>query len=905
MGARFTFTDQGSGTANTAPLDPLRDGTLRGGLLLDGTVDLPTGRARRVIELTTNEVTYVLETKVGLFIGGGQLDGILEAPVLLVPTTVRVGMKWEVRLKDDKVAYTFEVVSRTEAVPSAFGKTTQWAISQKDSTGSATTRVYAEGIGIAESAGGYAVIPLETPDPEPSTAPRVAIELMPRINGDFSPTAASGASISMVRTAGRDAVLMYDNEAANGDAAVCLRISAAGASPLVALNGVPYKRLGPEQCQSTTRVPTNGASSLQLGGHASGAFVEADGHVSWIPRKRGKVTQSGLTAVDSPGSTLTARALVPGDDGGVRFLFQQGPGSDAVKLGGTEYLFGTSTQTELQLPDTFFSLTAGVAFISPLTSDEGDRGSLLVRTDDEMLWLVQVSSAGMTTPVQLGRLGGNLSVQATQAGHEILRVTSDGQIDRLHLRAGHLSLEPLARVDVPAHTYADAAFLFRDPAGDFLVLAMFEHAAESKGNGFRLFQSVGAVAGSATRTALPPRVSMTSAGANGDQLICLPPGGEPISTSGWTLGDAPVGAALHVTPGGRCVLLVRGPGQLGSSSQNLAHDTVTGALPGVGRVALIGLASGGPVNSHAPGVPHLLAPLKDGTVAHPSRKYGRGIVALEPRALATRSPMADLYGDLLAMSLNPPFIDLRGDGLWGARSSFAPNGTDVVRFGSEFFHRTYAGGSVELRGVSEKGGLLVSLQDGPGLPSHWARQTTAAANVDLPDPPTGGTYAIELKDGTLCGDLFDPSVDMVSKYFCRAVDGRVRMAPATNDSHFSSAIPLRGALPLADGSLLVTGWKQLYRFNTTAMTSSVFLEGQLWLGVGSNGSVWGATVAADGAIALYSLEPSGPRLLTRPGDYKMPSEGVAAAYQLVVADDVIAVVSKSIDLYMVRIPRPR
>lgn len=892
-GAQFKFTADGTGTPNAAPLDPLRDGTYRGGLLVDGTVDLKTGRARRVIEQATGQVTYVIDSKIGLFMAGGQVDGILENPVLLVPATVRVGMKWEVTLKDDEVpAYTFEVVSRTEAAPSVFGKTTQWSIAQKGVKGAVTNRVYAEGIGIAGISTELNLIPLESPDPEPSKAPKVALEPMPISGGVDYPGAATGTSVSMVRAAGHDAVLMYDVEAENGVAAVCLKVTASSAVPITPIGGSPYKRLGPEECQTASKVGTNNVA-LQLGGHASGAFVEADGHVSWIPRKRGHLVESGLNFVDSNNSTLLARALLPGDAGTARFLFEQGL-NDVVKLGGTDYLYGHQTDPELQLPDSFLSLT-GVVFVSPLTTDEGDRGSLLVRTGDEMLWLVQVSSAGMTAPVQLGRLGGTLSVQATEAGHEILRVTPDGQIDRLHLKAGQLTLEPLATVDVPVHMYADGAFLSREPAGDRLLVAMFDLRVEPTGL-FKLFRSVSAVAASATRTALPPRISMIAAGGVDDQMICLPPGAEAIPTAGWTLGDAPA-LALQVTPGARCVLLVRGASPT-SPGENLAYATATGTLPGIGRVALDGDRAGGPANAFAGGVPHLLAPLKGGTVAHPSRKYGRGLVVLGPVSLATLTNSAT-YGYLLDMWFTRPFIDLRGDGLWGMRKSFAPDGYDVVRFGADFFHRTYTGGAVEFRGVSEKGGILVSLQDGPGQASHWIRQLSGATNVDLPPPPTGGAYAIELSDGTLCGDLWDPTVDMVWKNFCVAPGGAVRMVPAPDSSLLS------GALPLADGSLLLVRQSQIYRFDTTSMTSSVYLDGQVWLGVGSEGSVWGVTVSTEGAIALYEMKPTGPRLVTQPGEYKMRVEGLGTAYQLVVDDDVIGVVSKTRDLNMVRIPHPK
>lgn len=900
VGARYTFTSEGAGEANTASLDPLRDGTYRGGLLVDGTVDLPAGRARRVIEVGSGEYTYVIDTKVGLFLAGGLIDGVLANPILLVPATVRVGMKWTVAQGDDPNANAFEVTSRVVG-PSLFGRNTvQWSIVRTSSKGT-TSREYTEGFGISLSGGD--ILPLDTPDPEPSKAPRVAIARVPGTESIGLPSAATATSISMVRAAGHDALLMFDDDTGEGRgarSAYCLKVSATSAVLQEPSAGSPYRRTGPDVCPTMQRFFTglDATKKLNVSGHASGAFVATSGRISWIPRYRGNLVSSGLTELTTLNDVMTARALVPGD-AGIIDIFYSGPaaGTGVAQLGGAAYLYDAQTEPDIYLPDTWFALPATATFVSALTTDEGDRHTLLIQTADLMLWLSRATSTGMTAPVQVGRLGGTLSVQTTERGSEILRVTSDGRVDRLHVSAGQVTLEPLANLELATRMSVDAAFLFREPAGDRLVVALLELDGIGGGAFTQLFRSTSAIEASAERLPLQPSVSASAAGGAFDQLVCLPPGDQGVDVTDWTVGDEPAGVALEVAPGRRCVLAVRGPRQE-VRDPGTSYDTTLGSFPGFGRVVVHSLRWAG--RGLAPAVQHVLAPLTGGAVAHPSRRYGRGLVALEPATLTPTPTTGPSYGALWDMWLQVPLVEPRGEGFWALRRAFDPAGVDLVRFGKTFFHHTLVAGEAEPHSVSQLGGLLAMVRRGGTGPYTWVRLTADGAETPLPVPPAGLTYCAQLSDGTLCGDLFEPQVSMRRRIACIPPGGTQRTATVVDAAW--GDLQCRGATVLADGSLLLQGGGRIYRLDPATMDWAIYHEGALSLGYGSDGSVWGVTVAAaDGAISLYRCEPAGPRLQGLAGDYKVAP---SPTYQLVVTDDVIGVIARGPTLVMTRIPRP-
>jgi len=884
-GARFDFTSEGSGPANAAPLNPLRNGMYRDGVIVDGTIDLASGRARRMF-LPGGEVTYVIDAEVGLFVAGGSLDGVLAHPILLVPATVRKGMAWTVEA--DTTSYSFVVSERQERTDT-WGDVVTWTIVQTDAAGDGRERVYNEGIGNALP-GAFDAIPLDTPDPEPSQAPIVTLEALPWVGEVVDlPSAYSQQSISMVHAPGQDAMLMYDYDADQGVTAVCLGVNAAAVTFRTAVTtDLPYLRAGPDVCPVWRVGP--GHPPWYVSFHASLTYVEDNGTITWAGRHRG--TYGAITDPTLDGKHSTPRALLPPHDGvHVDFLFEHGSvGYEHVALGGQNFLYGTQTEPDLAIPDPWFAINAYRSFISPIATDEGDRHMMLVRTNDEMLWLTRASVSGITTPVPVGRLGGVLSVQTTELGTEILRVTSDGQVDRLHVAGEQLLLEPLARVTLPENMILDGAFLVRDPTGDRLIATLLH--LDGLGSSTKVFRSAQVVNASAIRQPIAPHhVFFTSAGAYGDVVVCLP-GADGVELEGWTVGERPAGLTLEVTPGSRCVLAVRGPGQ--QIDSNLAFHSLRGHFPGMSFVAHAhDMTLGGSASRLADDIPFRLAPLTGGGAGNHIRRYGRGLVATAPNTSGPRNTTPPIYGPPV-----PSFgllADARGDGLWGIRKRFNPAGTDVVRWGATEYHRAYADNDVRLQCASQKGGVIGVRP----LASAWFHLTSNDVEVALPPHPypLQGDYCTQLADGTLCGDGFNQGMNRW-EYFCMdSTGGSLRVAAASS----IAGRCIFGSVPLGN-TLLIPGAAQLEQLDLTTLASSVYMDGRVWMGQATDGSVYGAVVATDGALMLYALETGGPRPLVNPGDYRVPP---SIQYQLVVDDDVFMVIApvSAVEQYALRIPR--
>ncbi len=135
----------GSGEANAEPLWPLRPGwmhTARPGhtptswalearRVGAGTI-VPVGNAVRVgpnLITAPSEpacLRYLSQDAEGLWFHGGPAEGLLPGGALLVPATVRVGMRWQSRV-DGKLRFSGQVLSRSEEA-TAFGPRPVWRL---------------------------------------------------------------------------------------------------------------------------------------------------------------------------------------------------------------------------------------------------------------------------------------------------------------------------------------------------------------------------------------------------------------------------------------------------------------------------------------------------------------------------------------------------------------------------------------------------------------------------------------------------------------------------------------------------------------------------------------------------------------------------------------------------------
>jgi hypothetical protein len=790
-------------------------------------------------------------------------------------------------------------VTQRITADSAFGQVTRWTIEQNGSP-----RTYAEGIGRVDIAG-QTILPLDVPSPKPSAAPRIAVDPY-LVEGE--PTLAAAAQsqgISVVRAPGHDPILMYQDDfggqldlQAGGR---CLRLGAASATRLVPVPGKPFARTGPDTCavMEGRSSGINGPQGTYVGAHASGAFVEPDGTISWIARSFGGLAAHGTDFLGGSDQRFSTFALVPGASGGVDMVYRS-RGRDGIQVGGRPLLYGGPSVADVDLQDTWYTVAHPIQFVSPITTDAGDRHTLLFRTLDHMLWLGRVSAQGSALPVQVGRLAGTLSVQTTEKGTEILRVTSDGQIDRLHVVGDEVLLEPLAWVQLPPRTLVEGAFVLHEADGDYLLVAGL---AIGEGNsGMKLYRSRATVAAAAARQKVPPAVSLTAAGGHSDYLVCLPAGPGGVTTAGWRLGAAPVGAAIDVPNGRRCVLAVRGPQQV-DVERPLAFLLTEGNFPGYGRVIAVEDYQHSQAFSYRDEGPQIFAPLTGGGVVHPSALYSRGFVPVSP-LVPGPIPQEPDYSTITSQWPMEPVPDAQGRGLWGQRGRLKPVGAaDFVRFGSPIFHQSLDGPH-QMQCASQRGGVIVQRQpSGTDLAYRWLRVAQEGV-YDLGSLAPDAVACTELADGTLCGEQLDPDPKRGGRrrYFCRSPDNVVRSAPAFLDPVSGYEVRCAKAVVLADNSMLIGNAPQIVRVDTATMQSAVYMEGPLTIARGTDGSAWGFRLEGDSDIALYALEVNGPRKVTSPGEYKMPIDGLGN-YQLIVEDEVIVVMGGPILLTFVRIPR--
>jgi len=147
-GARYKFTADGTGPEGKN-LNPLRVGQVDSDFtsVIDGLAEQPRGRAFRIHHFPSGTFESWLETPTGQFVTSTTDLGVISSPLLVLPATVRVGMKWETFLDKETPAFSYEVTKREEQVATFFGSSTVWTLVQTASDGTATHLKYAEGSG--------------------------------------------------------------------------------------------------------------------------------------------------------------------------------------------------------------------------------------------------------------------------------------------------------------------------------------------------------------------------------------------------------------------------------------------------------------------------------------------------------------------------------------------------------------------------------------------------------------------------------------------------------------------------------------------------------------------------------------------------------------------------------------
>lgn len=857
-GARFRITSQGEGPTNQLPLNPLRVGAVLGDALatqiIDGVIDTPNGRELRLTKTFGGFVTRVSQSTDGLFFTASTVDGTNVTPVLVVPTTVRVGMAWDVFTQsDEKPLYHFEVKERAELAETFFGPAVQWRIESTDDQGAVVSRRYLEGRGNVEALA--QVMWNEEPQVAAESAPAVELEPL-EVPASFGKRGWVEA-LSLVRIGEGPGLFIANDEAYDVGGTIGWCATYAGGSsaltPVTPSPGSPFRRTAGLECV-TTQLCAKVTSSVGIGtldcsisiasGHASGAFVGSDGQVTWAPRTNtGALAYADMVRTGSDFSEVSYRgyAVVPDAQGRGALLYTHFAGyQDLLALGDATRLFGDPAAPDLVTNNTL-ALT-DLQRVTPLSDDTGGRTMLLLQTSDGMLWTAKLEGRALSRPTRHVRLAGLLSVQATERGHEVLRVTGDGLVQRLRVDEQGLGLDPIAQLKLAPTDLAHSAFLFREGGQTFLVVAVQQpDGRDVRGPLVKLsfFRSKQPVTPQPTvRPARALGVYARTAGPNNDTLVCWR-GGVLASRDGWTVGGAPAMGVAPVDFGGPCALVLRPGGSpfTGETVNGSPYWTTEGPVPEQPRVTVrTGIATNLGFRASMP-LPVLLAPLKEGGFVTGRRLYGPGGVVLGMPRFALDAEISAANAQLFA-------IDAAGHGLWmSTRDPMAPTVGVVRRLGSTPLEVRFSAGTAIATGFPAQGGgvvLPVNESQGP----RYLFLAPDGGTTDLQTDVVTERVSGRLANGTFCGEVLGQR-----RAWCRKPDGTTVTAPLPADL---GSLPVPSAFLPTDDGVFLTALGDHWAFDPATATFIDRPAGALTvtsMAHAADGSVWG--VVFDSARGFF------------------------------------------------------
>lgn len=879
--ARFTFTSQGDGPTNTAPLNPLRVGALVGVGTQRALIDGFSGPSElRLTSVFSGNITRVLTTADGLFFAGSTVDGISPTPILVVPAKVRLGMKWDVFTDGDTRAYGFEVTAREELADSVFGPGTLWQIDQTDAAG-VVQRRYLEGHGrIDEPA---LVMWNQDPTVAPETAPKVELE-------PITTPATFGKrgwveTVSMIRVGNGPALLTANDEVFEngGNIGFCGSLTGSVVTEVAPTPGAPFRRTQGLECVSTqycakvtssVGVGVLDCSLSYVSGHASGVVVGSDGQLTWLPRANtGELAYGDLTRSGNDFSEVSYRgiAVVPDAAGKGNVLFSHFAGyGDLFALGDATRLMGDPSQPRL-VANSLLGLQDLVR-VTTLSDDTGGRNTLLLQTRDGMVWSSVLEGAVLSRPVRHVRLAGRLAVQATEKGNEVLRVTGDGLVQRVRIDAQGLGLDPVAQLTLPAGEQAHSAFLLAEGSQTALVVATIAPDGRDPRGALvklNLYRSKAPVTPQATvRPQRANGVYAVSSGPNSDALVCWS-GDAATSGTGWSIGGKPALAVASLDVGGPCVLVVRPPGPQfsGEPINGSRYFTVEGPIPGQGLVTVrtaitpnVGLTSAT--------VPPVLVPLKGGGFVSGRRLYGAGGVLLGvPSGLLSGEPPALEAG-------RNALADAAGNGLWVAQGDeILSDQFYVRRVGfSSLTVKLPVGVRAQLKFASGGGGVVATL-----TAAAMSRDVFIGPDGTMNDLPTLPPEYVLLgrqADGTLCGW----KSGAVPSSWCRNAAGVEVSQPLPADlvggltTHF---------FPSSDGQFVMMMGEHRGLDPATARLIDMAgpQYGEVEYAFGADGSVWGLVTdpLVNGKVLIVRFTRDGV-VEVPPPPGQLPSEVLRRLY---------------------------
>lgn len=585
--------DEGTGDANVEPLFPLRSGTLssyrRG--TVRAPVELPDGRiAHRYLNearqlsmtgpLDAASENWLAEGDEGVWFLGSTNGGMLDTPILLVPATVRVGMRW--RTGSASTSREYEVLRRDELI-NELGSTVLWTIEQK--TESPIYRLYAEGWGLLDVS--------ESGPPNPMTwepfEPIRAVSREPR-------TAQSTGPTLTLRELTLEGSLpeRWDSVRAIRllDGRTTINVMAAS-SGITGTNRLAYDLLFEGEIVSVD----------EFGEHFPPDVVNHERISSWWPDRDYEVTGagSGINAFGYGNVLYVGERIAWSVDDQLYFINELGGVSASATDG-----FPTDGNFRFEL----MSIEPGYGEAFTMRPNWGGMlnayGRILLADDPTPARVPFAQVAGSLTELWLAsseayadgrRISEPLFVEAfpgafdrgfaggrgplisttTAPSEQIHLMTSPGGIiDRIVVDMSGARRERLGRATLPEGQELRAAADVGDGA---LVLFTYERANEAP--------HVWLAEGTA-RAPAEPEGFVTMMWSRWDARVCWPATSEALDTSDWRLGlAAPAGVVLE---GDNCAMVLRDieaapiPSEASLGDPPAGSLVFEGSVPGVGRV---------------------------------------------------------------------------------------------------------------------------------------------------------------------------------------------------------------------------------------------------------------------------------------------------------------------------------
>ncbi len=798
-GAKYKFTADGTGPEGKK-LSPRVIGQLHSafGFVKDGVIQGPAGASIRDHEFFNETYSAAVQTDVGLFITASTEDGVLANPTLLVPATVRVGMKWEVFADQSDPAYRYEVTSRQEGVATAFGPATTWTIVQTRADGTMFARNYAEGFGSIDIAPDIWPVDdqqIETPALHPLPLVPVAVPVgftfvkdAPWIDGVSMLRLDHGPGLLLV--AGANYVSQQNVVQPSGSG--CLLTDGLTLEPRPNDDGHPFRRTNGLVCPRArycvlSPVPGDGDRCQNNVLHANGAWVDPQGTVTWVPRKwTGEVSEAGRSEFGPRGADtvtfgngVTAIAPLVGADGGADALYHSRIGPFAAYGVGLPEHYGDPPFTGSGPPQIQTNWVAPVdSEVVNLGPDELGRTRFLMRMN-EMIYWSRLEGNRLSFPRLGGRLSGRLSAQAKPGGADVLRITSEGSVDRFVLVGDELKLTHLADVQVPKLEVGIGAFAW----DDHLLVATIGAGTGTNVFDLKVYRTTGSL-GEGQTVQIPQALTLTieTLGSADAQVVCWRPNGAPLDLSQWKLGDGAADLTVEQgSHGDTCVVISLDSRSLLTSPQQ-PRGRVDALIPGVGRVILTPTNNTLALTSRAFAPQGPVAALADGTFVTPTQSFGRGGLALG---------LADVVGMNPASSEFAGMADLGGAGLWVTENRLAGSKSFLLKAQTTkaLTLALLDGGvaaQVQLANPAWPTGVIVTAEGGRYLVKP------SGASAYLQAETSASTTCATLADGTHCGTLDDG-------YYCQPPSGPLRQVtqPTVNPT------TCRSWIPAGDGTFFV------------------------------------------------------------------------------------------------------